>query len=93
MFDPDKILQQKRLQTVTANVKSRLQETRRLEEEFAEKIGMTFEQFKARCKRERVKGKTHHSAVKKMVKKVLNQSTENTANSKPKKLPRHTNYI
>ncbi|ATD01045.1 hypothetical protein [Pseudoalteromonas spongiae] len=93
MFDPDKLLQQRRLQAVTANVNSRLRETRRLEEELAQKLGMTFEQFKARCKKEREKGKTQHSDVKKMVSKVLNQTSKEVTASKPKKLPRHTHYI
>ena len=93
MFDPEKLLQQRRLQTVTANVNARLRETRRLEEALAEKLGMSFEQFKARCKQERAKGKTQHTEVKKLVSKVLDQSSEQVVSSKPKKLPRHTQYI
>ena len=93
MFDPDKLMQQRRLQTVTANVNARLRETRRLEEALAEKLGMSFEQFKARCNKERAKGKTQNKEVKKMVSKIMNQPSEEAGSSTPKKLPKYTQYI
>lgn len=93
MFDPDKLLQQRRLQTVTANVKAQIRETERMEQVLAEKLGMSLEQFKVRCKKESAKGKTKRPEVKKLVSKVLGDSADETSQVKPRKLPRHTQYI
>lgn len=93
MFDPEKLLQQRRLQHVKMTVNARLQETKQLEQALMDKLGMSHEQFKRRCQQERDKGKTMKPEVKKLVSKVLDKPNTTDAVSKPKKMPKHIQFI